>query len=301
MDKQNYLPFYILIRTSKRPKFFAAMMESIKKQTYPNIKTIVHTDDPGDTYVTGDMIIKGDRVPKGHKGHAPYNLYNNRLLQAIPQGDGWYHFIDDDDKYAAPDVIEKSVAKCKEKQINIVRSKRWSGSIWPKTWGSQTSFQTECFILHTKHKNIASWWDKTGGDHHYSKQITKQLQINWIDGIIICEAQEGKGHGDRFDLGQAKHAGVNIDSGLPIPDKALVDVLFCIRVRFPQECKGFEGEVKKVPMWRAVAMEAQKKVIIDPTLEQIAEVREALKRRPPLSEARWNYLYKKKSKKFLIY
>lgn len=208
MDKQNCLPFYVLIRTSKRPKFFAAMMQSIKEQTYPNIKTIVHTDDMEDTYVTGDIIIKGARIPKTKRGHAPYNLYNNRLLKAIPEGDGYYHFIDDDDMYDAPNVIEKTVARCQHNKINIVHVKRWSGSIWPKTWGAQQSYQTECFILHTKHKGLATWWDRTGGDHHYSKQITKKLQINWIDGIIICRAQEGKGHGDRFDLGEAKRAHV---------------------------------------------------------------------------------------------
>jgi len=293
IDKNKYLPFYILIRTSKRPKFFAVMMESIKQQTYPNIITIVHTDDPADTYVTGDIIIKGERIPKLKKGHAPYNLYNNRLLQTIPEGDGWYHFIDDDDKYAAPDVIEKTVVRCKKQEINIVRVKRWSGSIWPKTWG-QRSYQTECFILHTKHKGLATWWDKTGGDHNYSGQITKKLQINWIDGIIICEAQEGKGHGDRFDIGEAKQAGVNITNGLPAPDRTLVDVLFRVRVVFPHECKGYEGEVKKLPLWRAKDLETRHRVIINPTPEQIAAAREALKHRPPLSEARWNYLYKKK-------
>ncbi len=293
---QQPLPFYVLIRTSKRPKFFAELMESIKQQTYSNIKTIVHTDDPLDTYVTGDIIISSTRRPKTKDANGPYNLYNNKLLQSIPEGAGWYHFIDDDDKYYSPDVIEKAIAKCQENKINIVRSMRWNNTVWPKKWGSQTSYQTECFILHTKHKGLAKWWNKTGGDHNYSKQITRKLQINWIDGIIIAKAQEGKGHGRRYDLGEAKQMGINAKSGTiqPNAEKHLVPVLFNISIRFPSECRGREGEVKKIAMWRASMLENQGKVIINPTPEHIAKAKEALKRRPPLSEARWNYLYKKK-------
>jgi len=294
-NKNNCLPFYILIRTSNRPKFFARMMKSIKEQTYPNIITIVHTDDPADTYVEGDIIVSSTRKPKTKASNGPYNLYNNKLLHAIPDGPGWYHFIDDDDMYYDSDVIEKAVAQCEQNKINVVRSMRWNNTVWPKKWGVQQSYQTECFILHTKHKNLATWWDKTGGDHNYSRQITRKLQINWIDGIIIAKAQEGKGHGRRYDLGEAKQMGINEKNGTlsPSVEKQLVPVLFNIRIRFPQECRGYEGEVKKIPMWRAQLLEGKGKVIINPTPEQIQKAKDELRRRPPLSEARWNYLYKK--------
>lgn len=52
---------YILIRTANRPMFFQHMMESIKKQTYKNIVTIVHSDNPNDLYVEGDIIIRSER------------------------------------------------------------------------------------------------------------------------------------------------------------------------------------------------------------------------------------------------
>jgi len=291
------LPFYILIRTSKRPKFFAEMMASIKAQTYPNIITIVHTDDPNDTYAIGDIIIKGKLLHKTKEQTAPYNLYNNRLLQAIPEGPGYYHFIDDDDKYMSPNVIEKTVAKCDENKINVVRVKRWGSSIWPKTWGSQTSYQTECFILHTKHKNLAKWWDKKGGDHNYSKQITRKLAINWIDGIIICKAQEGKGHGNRFDLGESKNSVSNTANGIEPPDRTLVNILFRVCIRFPQECKGREGEVKQIPLWRAKLLEAQQRIIINPTATDISKAKEALKHRMPLTEGAFQKQLKMSKKK----
>jgi hypothetical protein len=197
-------PVYILIRTSGRPKFFARMMESVKAQTYKNIITIVHTDDPRDEYVTGDIILKGSAYPRDY-GNGTYNLYQNRLLKAIPEGPGWYHFIDDDDEYASPDVIERLVANSKRDHFNIGRVVRWNGVIFPKpqSWinKDRKEFQTEIFFLHTDHKLKAKWWANTSGDHYYSRQLTKILPMNWIDDLIICKAQEGKGHGRRLDAG----------------------------------------------------------------------------------------------------
>jgi hypothetical protein len=296
MDNEK-LPFYVLIRTSNRPKFFAEMMASIKAQTHPNIITITHTDDPSDTYVTGDIIVSSKRIPKSKQQTGPYNLYNNKLLQAIPDGPGYYHFIDDDDKYYDSTVIEKAVAKCQENKINIVRSMRWSGTVWPKKWGAQQSYQTECFILHTKHRNLAKWWDRTGGDHNYSRQITKVLPINWIDGIIIARAQEGKGHGRRYDLGQQREMRIDPRTGTAEQNKTLIDVLFRVCVRFPQECKGREGEVKKIPAWRAKMLEELGRVTIGPSQEEIIKAREILKHRMPLTEAAFQKMQNIKKKK----
>lgn len=203
-------PVYILIRTSGRPRFFARMMETIKNQTYENIVTIVHSDDPRDEYVTGDIIHRGPAYGPEY-GNGPYNLYNNRLLKEIPDGPGWYHFIDDDDEYYDEHAIEKFVKNSKRDHINVARVIRWNNQVFPKKWGYQNSFQTECFLLHTDHKKKAQWWPHLGGDHHYSKQLTRVLPTNWIDDFIVCRAQEGKGHGGKLDAGNRKtdYDGIN--------------------------------------------------------------------------------------------
>lgn len=198
------LPVYILIRTSGRPNFFKTMMASIKTQTYPNIITIVHTDDPKDKYVEGDIIVRSDRrkylKPDGKPKHRGfYNLYCNKLLAAIPDGPGWYVFIDDDDKYTAPDVIERFVKGAKPKYINVARADRGGGRVWPKFWRKQMVFQTECFMLHTIHKDRSRWPKTKGGDHKYTKKLTKMLPINWIENLIVCKAQSGKHRGKRVD------------------------------------------------------------------------------------------------------
>src|SRR5574343_1079239 len=235
-------PIYILIPTSRRPKFFARMMKSIKEQTYPHIVTIVHSDNPADKYVIGDIIIHGEPYERS-VGGAPYNLYNNRLLASIPEGMGWYHFLDDDDYYASPDVLDRFVAGSKRDHINVARVKRWNGQIFPTRWQRQRSFQTECFLLHTDHRGIARWWANRGGDHYYSGMVTKVLPINWIENLIVCEAQEGKGHGRCFDLGEGSRHGRYANQ--------LVKVEYLRKVRVPQQQRGKPGDIRLIPRWRA--------------------------------------------------
>ena len=191
-------PVYVLIRTSSRPRFFVRCMASVKAQTYKNIITIVHTDDPRDKYVKGNIIISSKRDTSPGRGH--FNLYCNKLLDTIPvNASGWYHFLDDDDIYAAPDAIERLVKNSKRDHINVARVDRGGGFVWPKYWKVQTTFSGECIFLHTDHKDKARWGVKKKGDHSYSRQLTNILPINWIEDLIISKAQEGSGRGKRLD------------------------------------------------------------------------------------------------------
>lgn len=243
-------PVYILIRTSGRPVFFERMMETVKNQTYKNIVTIVHTDDPRDEYVAGDIVIRGKAYDPGY-GNGTYNLYNNRLLQNIPDGDGWYHFIDDDDEYASDTVIEELVEKSKVDYVNVGRVMRWDETIWPRKWMYQNSFQTECFFMSTKYKLKAKWWGHKNGDHQYSKQLTKILSVNWIENLLICKAQEGKGHGKRLDKNSMRHNNDNVF------DKEKKVVIVGIKTHKKGSRKEWVriGEVKRIKYEKAVELE----------------------------------------------
>lgn len=246
-------PVYILIRTSGRPRFFSSAIASVRAQTYQNVVAIVHTDDPSDDYVEGDIVIRGEQFPP-EIGNAPYNLYCNRLLDNIPADQpGWFFFLDDDDVLTAPDVVERAIPQCKPETINVVRVERWDGKIFPKAWGSALSFQTECFILHTDHRGLGRWWANRGGDHHYTRQITDKLKINWIDGIILARAQEGKGHGLRFDLGEMAKQ--------PKPND-LVPVVYVLPVRIPTECRGRPGDIRSIPYRHAIDLQKRGRVTI---------------------------------------
>ena len=232
-------------------------METIKNQTYKNIVTIIHSDDPRDEYITGDVILRAPAYGLEY-GSGSYNLYNNRLLRAIPEGPGWFHFIDDDDEYAAPDVIERLVNLSKRDHINVGRVQRWNKTVWPKNWKTQKSFQTECYFLHTDHKFKAKWWGNKGGDHHYSKQLTKVLPVNWIEDLLICKAQEGKGHGRKLDKG-----GKKLDYSKSLnPDKK-IPVIGLIRNRTGNKDERIsQGEIKWMRYEAALRLEKLEKVKI---------------------------------------
>jgi hypothetical protein len=201
------VPVYILVRTSGRPEFFKSMLESVKSQDYKNIFLIVHYDNHEDeSYLEDkriDLRIYGK--PEPERGDGFYNLYCNSLLDAIPvekNGDGYFYFLDDDDILYSDNVISEFVKNAKRDHINVARVERWNGTIWPRRWKVQTSFQTECFLIHTDYRNMGRWWARKQGDHDYSRQITRELYINWIEDLYLAKAQEGKGHGLRLDRGE---------------------------------------------------------------------------------------------------
>ena len=248
-------PVYILIRTSRRPEFFGKMMESIERQTYKNIVTIVHSDDPRDEYVRGDIVLRMPAFTREF-GTGPYNLYMNRLLDAIPDNPGWYCFIDDDDMYASDNVIERLVKHAKRDHINVGRVTRWNGVIFPAKWKNQDSFQTEIFFLHTDHKKKARWWGNKHGDHYYSKQLTRVLPINWIDNLMICVAQEGKGNGRRLDAGN-KIPKYKIDPKTKVATVGLVTDRSLHRRDWI-----IQGQFKLMPYEVAAKLEKEGKVLI---------------------------------------
>jgi len=49
------------MRTSGRPKFFTAAVDSVFSQDYDNIKLVVHSDNVSDDYVFGDMLIRSEK------------------------------------------------------------------------------------------------------------------------------------------------------------------------------------------------------------------------------------------------
>lgn len=210
-------PLYILTRTSGRPEFFRRCRESVKALNYPNVVHIVHTDDPRcESYIECDILIRGE-AHGAYVGTAPYNLYNNRLLDAVPSG-GWIHFIDDDDEYTCPEALDWVHDGMDKEAVNVCKAARWNDTIWPRNWGKQMSFQTECFVLWSTLSKRAKWWGDKGGDHHYTKQLTRRANRTWNDYLVV-RAQEGKGHGQLIDAGGVE---MDYDGAYPADREVLV-------------------------------------------------------------------------------
>ncbi len=197
---------YILTRTSGRPEYFKRCRESVKALTWPGpLVHIVHSDDPRDTYVDGDIIIKGECLTPAF-GRGFYNKYMNRLLEAIPKPHGWVHMIDDDDEYLGADVLNWLHSQDR-KVMHVFKTRRKGMKkggkpvIFPKHWKNQLSFQTECFALWSDIAKRYRWWSQKGGDHQYTRKITRKgTAIKWHD-VLATQAQEVKGHGRRQDAG----------------------------------------------------------------------------------------------------
>lgn len=194
-------PVFILIRTSGRPKMFKTMMKSVKAQTYKPLITIVHSDDRQDQYVEGDLIIHGDPFPDD-LGSAPYNLYCNRLLDAIPDLVGWYFFLDDDEKLHEPETVDKIVAQAKRDHLNATKA-IWGTvedptikKVYPDDFviSGIVALPTCSFFLHTDHKHKARWPAERYGDYKYTSRLN--LPVYWID-LIRQEQQISKGYGKK--------------------------------------------------------------------------------------------------------
>jgi hypothetical protein len=203
---------YILTRTSGRPAFFARCRETVKALAWPGpVVHIVHTDDPRDTYVKGNIIIRGETLGPSF-GTGFYNLYQNRLLGAIPRQEGWVHFMDDDDEYIGPDALaflpgadRTALHVCKTRRVGVSKHCQ----IFPPLWKKQKTFQTECFALWSAIAVKYQWWGDKGGDHHYTQQITRKYPIIWHD-VLATQSQTGKGKGERLDADGAAGTGILI-------------------------------------------------------------------------------------------
>src|SRR4030042_2075918 len=243
------LPVYILIRTSRRPEFFRRMMDTVRGQSYKSIVSVVYTDDPRDDYVTGDIIIQGP-IHDYTLGDATYNLYCNDLLKQVPSDDGWVYFLDDDDELYDEFAIEKMVNASLKDYVNVFKVVRNRGKIVPERWENQRSFQTECFMIHASHRNKAKWWPHKGGDHNYSKQLTKIMPIKWND-FLVCKIQEGKGYGHKQDKNGKGFHGTG-----RFTEKSKIAVYCTSTNRFgPEESHMRQGEKKLVLFSTAQNME----------------------------------------------
>jgi len=200
---------YILTRTSKRPRMFQRLRDSIASQNYDGpIMHIVHTDDLSDDYVKGDMIASSPRSRKTEKQTAPWELYNLALLEAVQiyGQPGFITFMDDDDMYSSPHSLSTIADVAQPGIMPIWKVQRENGRISPAQWrGDLTSNNGricwEASGFHTNHLTTAiniGIDGNDGADGRFWATISQHLQMQWIN-KILTKPQVGKGHGRRKD------------------------------------------------------------------------------------------------------
>jgi len=192
---------YVLTRTSGRPRFFSALRASLAEQTHRDFVHIVHSDDPTDAYVEGDIVIRGSRLHID-KTTGVYGVerYQQRLLDAIP-GEGWIVFVDDDDQFTSPAALAQIAAVCTDPDtMPVWRVRREHGRVSPAGWGSDTTgICWEGAAFHTRHISRAVIDSHGGADGRFWESLAQLLTVEWHD-FAPFEPQRSKGYGRRVDL-----------------------------------------------------------------------------------------------------
>lgn len=205
----------ILTRTSGRPNYFKENVESIKAQTYPNIKHIVCADDDESYEYASklcDHVIQVERPEKRTEYgwmHSPYNPYCNKLMDEVE--DGWIMFLDDDDILADRDAVRNMVRQIEsEDDMLIWRVKMPWGIIPSRSFGHGVmlaDIASNAFLFHSKHVWAAQWDEVKESDYRVAQKLSRLLNVKWIDKVLCRvnnrpeahESSAGVGLGRRED------------------------------------------------------------------------------------------------------
>ena len=183
----------ILIRTCYRPNHFSRMLESIRSQTYKNVRLIVsYDDDRALEYLRGVHAAKV-RVHKNPKISTFYNLYCNELLKMTKKG--LVLFLDDDDCFAADDALERIVKNVKaENDIVFWKFQQAPGQIvFPETTTNirPGAVANSGSIFHSSYSRISRYEPGQAGDFTFIENLLKNSKFNVkFDANIYTKTQD---------------------------------------------------------------------------------------------------------------
>ena len=162
---------YILTRTSGRPAFFKACRQSILEQTYKNWVHIVSCDDEKSIeYASQDpatIVVPVKKLKKTKKMNCPYNLYNNNLLQRVPDG-GWVLFLDDDGKLYNKNALKNISAQ-------IIKAEREKKDLILSLGDGKVNSKPNCWGM--SREEIMKKMSKGGENWHFAKIDTSHMCV----------------------------------------------------------------------------------------------------------------------------
>lgn len=185
----------ILIRTSSRPAQFARCLESIRSQTYKNVRVVVGYDRVSAlTYIP--KAIEKEFVYADNSIPYFYDLYCNDLKLIV--NDGWFFFLDDDDTLASNTVLEELADQLKQPGAIICQMLR-NGVAKPadnyirKGIIREGKIGLPCLVLHSKYKSLSGLDGQKAGDYRYIKEITDQVPTKFITLPLVNAGARGHG------------------------------------------------------------------------------------------------------------
>lgn len=186
----------ILIRTSYRPEQFARCMESIRNQTYRNIRIVVGFDDMSALqYIPKEM----DAWNVSDEKNSPYfyDLYCNTLKMKVAVG--WFFFLDDDDILFSPTVLQELSEHLAGPHEAIICQFLRNGVPKPadnhirKQVIREGKIGLPCMVLHSKHKELSGLDGHKAGDYRYIKEVTDQVNTKFIALPLVSAGARGHG------------------------------------------------------------------------------------------------------------
>lgn len=202
----------ILIRTTKgREEEFKKCIDSIKNQTYKNIRVIVCTDDRDRVQSIGNLLGRSFRkytyfyVPPTN---IPYhwNFYCNNLKEHVDEG--WFFYLDDDDMLLNDTVLRTISSWLHDPNTGIIcqfmRGSKPKPSlsapnamgrlIDPKVDIVRGKIGGSCIFLHHSKKDLAHWDGKRAADYRFIKAIAERLPLYFVPRVVVQAGNNGR-HG----------------------------------------------------------------------------------------------------------
>jgi GT2 family glycosyltransferase len=183
----------ILIRTSNREILFKRCLDSVRNQTYKNIRIFVSADDDS----TADYVkkygldpVRVEKRPKNEIETAPWNAYLNKLIDQVKGG--WIYFLDDDDYLENAHVLDELVTYLTDDNVIYFVRMKWStGRVIPsdQNFNAKQAVRKDigmpCFIFHAKHKHKLSFRPVKQGDFDYISRLVHIVKRHrWINIIL---------------------------------------------------------------------------------------------------------------------
>ena len=181
----------ILIRTCGRPELFKKCIESIYAQKYLNYRIIVCYDREecleylsSEDYQDIECFFVSEST---NTNKYKFNLYCNKLMDKVEDGDGYIMFLDDDDILLDQNAL-KTINECMDigDTALIWKFARPDKIIYPLSFPVKFGeIDTTSVCFHSKFKNLAKWGDKQYGDWKFYSVLFRELPsapkvINYI-------------------------------------------------------------------------------------------------------------------------
>lgn len=188
----------ILIRTSYRPAQFIRCMESIKAQTYRNIRIVVGYDNyEALAYIQKQSFIYSKYFEPDRSLPFFYDCYCNELKLLVQFG--WFLFLDDDDMLTSPTVLQELSEHLTGPHEAIICQFLRNGVPKPadnyirKGVIREGKIGLPCLILHSKHKELSGLDGQKAGDYRYIKEVTDQVPTKFITLPLVSAGPRSHG------------------------------------------------------------------------------------------------------------